>query len=58
MSNRLSTYFLRKALKESPLFRLTNTPVPGDVVISPTDFGTRKKIDGTLSIPNGHVGTS
>ena len=54
--NRLSTYFLRKALKESPLFRQTNTPAPGDVVISPTGFGTRKKIDGTLAIPNGHVG--
>ena len=54
--NQLSTYFLRKALKESPLFRQTNTPAPGDVVISPTGFGTRRNPDGSLVIPNGHVG--
>jgi len=54
--NQLSTYYLRKALKESPLFRSTNLPAPGDVIISPTGFGTKKNADGSLVIPNGHVG--
>jgi hypothetical protein len=56
VGNKLSTYFLRKALRESPLFRLTNLPAPGDVIISPTGFGTRKRPNGSLVIPNGHVG--
>lgn len=54
--NQLSTYYLRKALRESPLFRTTNLPAPGDLVISPTGFGTRKHPDGSLVIPVGHVG--
>lgn len=54
--NRLSTYFLRKALRESPLFRQTNIPAPGDVVISPSGFASQKNPDGSLVIPNGHVG--
>jgi hypothetical protein len=54
--NLLSTYFLRKALRESPLFKQVTIPVPGDTIISPTGFGRAKNPDGTLIIPNGHVG--
>jgi hypothetical protein len=54
--NQLSTYYLRKALRESPLFRRTNLPAPGDVIICATGFGTKKNADGSLIIRNGHVG--
>ena len=54
--NHLSTYYLYKALRSSFLFREVHIPVPGDIVISPTGFGTRKNPDGSLAIPNGHVG--
>ena len=54
--NQVSTYFLRKALRESPLFRRTNLPAPGDIIISPTGFGTKKNPDNSPVIPNGHTG--
>jgi hypothetical protein len=54
--NRLSTYYLRKALRESSLFKQVYIAAPGDTIISPTGFGTRKNPDGTLVIANGHVG--
>lgn len=54
--NQLSTYYLRKALRESPLWKQVYIPAAGDCVISPTGFGTRKHPDNSLVIPNGHVG--
>ena len=54
--NRLSTYWLYKALRESPDFTETFIPVPGLIVISPTSFGTRRNPDSTFAIPHGHVG--
>jgi hypothetical protein len=54
--NLLSTYFLRKALIESPLFKRVQNPLPGDVVISPTGYAKHKNPDGSYVIPNGHVG--
>ena len=54
--NRLSTYWLYKALRESPKWKEVFIPIPGCVIISPTGFATRKNPDGTLVIPVGHVG--
>lgn len=54
--NRVSTYWLYKALRESPKWKEVHIPTPGCIVISPTGYGTRKNPDGTLAIPVGHVG--
>ena len=54
--NLLSTYWLYKALRESPKWKETFIPSPGCIVISPTGYGHRKNPDGSLAIPNGHVG--
>jgi hypothetical protein len=54
--NILSTYSLRKALRESPLFKQVYIAAPGDVIISPTGYASKKRSDGSLVIPNGHVG--
>jgi hypothetical protein len=48
--NQLSTYYLRKALRESKSFKQVFIPAPGDVVISPTGYGSNPEM------PNGHVG--
>jgi hypothetical protein len=49
--NHLSTYWMYRDLKERKDFIRTNSPLPGDVVISPTGYGTR-----TDRVSNGHVG--
>lgn len=54
--NRLSTYWLYKALKESDKWIEASIPIPGSIVISPTGYGHRRDAAGNLIIPNGHVG--
>ena len=54
--NRLSTYWLYKALRESQNFKEVFIPVSGLIVILPIGYGTRRNPDGTLASPNGHVG--
>lgn len=56
VGNLLSTYYLRKALNESPLFKKVGIAAPGDIIISATGYGHRRNPDNTLVIPNGHVG--
>jgi len=48
--NRLSTHYLYKALRNSPLYKEVAIPAPGDIIISPTGFGKN------LNMPNGHTG--
>lgn len=48
--NQLSTYFLYKALKESPTFKRTDIPKRGTTIISPTGFS---KLGPKVA---GHVG--
>lgn len=56
-SNEASTYYVRKALRErTDLWKQVYIPAPGDAIISATGFGRNKKPDGSLVIPNGHVG--
>jgi hypothetical protein len=55
-SNTLSTYYLYKALRESPLWKQVYIPAPGDLVISPTGWGRAKNPDGSLVIKAGHTG--
>lgn len=45
----LSTYKMYAVLKSSPLFTKVDSPLNGDIIISPTGYG-----NGDLS--NGHVG--
>lgn len=45
----LSTYKMYAVLKSSPLFTKVDSPLNGDIIISPTGYG-----NGKLS--NGHVG--
>lgn len=45
----LSTYNMYQALKASKEFIKADQPMPGDVVISPTGYGSG-------ALPNGHVG--
>lgn len=48
--NRNATYFLYKALRDSPKFKEVTDPMEGDTVISPTGYGKNP------AMPNGHVG--
>lgn len=45
-----STYLMYNVLKSSPRFEQVTTPLPGDIIISPTGYGTNP------IMPNGHVG--
>ena len=56
VENRLSTYWLYKALRESQNFKEVFIPVSELIVILPIGYGTRRNPDGTLASPNGHVG--
>lgn len=46
----LSTYRMFHALQANDKFVRVSSPLQGDIIISPTGYGTNKKI------PNGHVG--
>ena len=53
--NRLSTYWLYKALRESPKFKEAFIPIPGLIVISPTGYGTRRNSVNWIAVTGGHM---
>lgn len=46
----LSTYRMYNSIKNNKLFAKVKSPLPGDIILSPTGYGNRRKLS------NGHVG--